>query len=381
MALSGSPPPLLQDRIFRVTTRRSGTLATTLHPLTTPDGVRISVSRLPNPGARDVCLLIHGLTTSSDMYVMPEHYGLAAFLHDQGYDVWLADFRMSNHYAYNTDATFTFDEIGAYDWPTIIDFIRRTVGSDARLHVICHCLGSVTFHHALYGKSVSGITSVVSNSVSLNPRVHPFAMMKLVAAPFLVDSVLRMRVVDPRWGQPGVKAPLVGRALAKLVNLVHLECNDPACNLVSFLWGSGFPAVFTHEKMAPETHDRLTELFGPVAMSYFRNVRHGVFNGNCFGRYSTKPEFAKLPDRYIDRVGEVVVPTLLLSGDKNHIFPGANALTAALIARKGLSGYEYRELPGYGHQDVLMGKDCDREVFPLIHQFIRAQALAGVSRP
>ncbi len=370
MALPGSPSPILKDRPYTVATRNSGTLTTSLHALTTPDGISLSVSRLAQPGAKDACLLIHGLTTSSDMYVMPEHYNLAAYLHDQGYDVWLADFRMSNHYAYNTEGTFTFDDIGANDWPTIVEFIRRNVG-EARLHVICHCLGSVTFHHALYGKSVSGITSVISNSVSLNPRVHPWSAAKLLCAPFLVDKVLRLYHVDPRWGQPDVPAPWVGRALAKFVNLTHLECNNPACNLVSFLWGSGFPAVFTHEKMAPETHDRLTELFGPIAMPYFRNVSHGVFNHNTFGRYSRKPEHKHLPARYIDNVGEVVVPSLLLSGERNHIFPGSNRLTADLIQAKGIAGYEYRELPGYGHQDVFMGKDCDREVFPLLHQFMQ----------
>jgi len=369
MAFSGSPSPILKDRIYSVQTRKSGAIATTLHPLCTPNGINISVSRLANPGAKDAVLLIHGLTTSSDMFVMPEHYNMAAYLHDQGYDVYLADFRMSAHYGYNTQGTFTFDEVGVSDWPTIVDFIRRTIG-DARLHVICHCLGSVTFHHALYGKSVSGITSVVSNSVSLNPCVHPWAAAKLVCAPFLVDSVLRLRYVDPRWGLPNHEAPFFGRLLAKVVGLAHLECNDPACNLVSFVWGSGFPAVFTHEKIAAETHDRLTELFGPIAMPYFRNVRHGVFHNNTFGRFSKKPEHKHLPDRYIDNVGEVVVPTLLLSGERNHIFPGSNKLTAELIAQKGIAGYEYRELPGYGHQDVFMGKDCDKEVFPMIHQYL-----------
>lgn len=375
MAVASSSAALLTDRSYTVQTRTSGVRHTTLHALTTPDGVAISVSRLAKADAKEAVLLIHGLTTSSDMFVMPEHYNLAAYLHDQGYDVYLADFRMSAHYAYNVKGNFTFDEIGVNDWPTVVDFIRRS-NPGARLHVICHCLGSVTFHHALYGKSVSGITSVVSNSVSLNPCVHPWAAAKLVCAPFLVDSVLRLGHVDPRWGLPNAQAPFLGRMLAKLVNLVHLECNDPACNLVSFVWGSGFPAVFTHEKMAVETHDRLTELFGPVAMPYFRNVRHGVFHSNTFGRFSKKPEHKHLPDRYIDNVGEVVVPTLLLSGERNHIFPGSNKLTAELIAQKGIAGYQYKELPGYGHQDVFMGKDCDRETFPLIRQFL-AQASAA----
>src|SRR4030095_3960429 len=115
----------------------------------------------------DAVLLIHGLTTSSDMFVMPEHYNLAAYLHDQGFDVWVADYRLSNPSAYNTKASFTFEDVAYNDWPTIVGFIRETIGARRRLHVIAHCLGSVTFHYALYGKTITGITSVISNSVSM----------------------------------------------------------------------------------------------------------------------------------------------------------------------------------------------------------------------
>ncbi len=361
------------DKIYSVRTKNSGVLSTTLHRLQTSDGVMVSLSHLPHPDARDAVLLIHGLTTSSDMFVMPEHYNLAAYLHDQGFDVWLADCRMSNHYAYNTTAAYTFEDIAAYDWPPLVAFIRSTIGG-RRLHVIAHCLGSATFHLALYGKTISGITSVVANSLSLNPRVHPWSAFKLMVAPFLVDSVLRLPYLDPRWSQDtrtdGVKQPWVGRALARLIGMAHLECNEDACNLVSFIWGTGFPALFQHDKISRVTHDRLTDLFGPIAMTYFRNVRSGILANNTFVRFSTRPEHAHLPERYIDNVGAVVVPTLLLSGDQNHIFPGSNKLTAALVGAKGIAGYEYREVAGYGHQDMFMGKDCDRETFPMMVQFI-----------
>ena len=69
-------------------------------------------------------------------------------------------------------------------------------------------------------------------------------------------------------------------------------------------------------------------------------------------------------------VGEVTVPTLLLAGRHNHIFPGANKLTHDLIAQKGVAGYEYREFPDYGHQDVFMGKDCDSQTFPAVLAFL-----------
>ncbi len=358
------------DKVYTVATRKSGTLSTTLHRLRTPDGVDISVSRLPHPTARDSVLLIHGLTTSSDMFVMPEHYSLAAYLHDHGFDVWLADFRMSNHHAYNVTGKFTFEDIAVNDWPVTVDFIRGAIAG-RHLHVVAHCLGAATFSLALYGKTISGIASMVANAITLNPRVHPWALLKICAFPFVADNILRLPYIDPRWGAAGnPKPPWLPRLIAKAVGLAHLECNDDACNLVSFTWGSGFPAIFQHDKMSRVTHDRLSDLFGPIAMPYFRNVRSGLLSNNTFVRYSKKPEHARLPDRYIDNVGEVTVPTLLLAGRHNHIFPGANKLTHELITHKGVAGYEYREFPDYGHQDVFMGKDCDTEIFPAVLAFL-----------
>jgi pimeloyl-ACP methyl ester carboxylesterase len=367
-----STPAAFADKIYAVRTRKAGTVRSTLQRLTTPDGVGISVSRLAAAQPGDAVLLIHGLTTSSDMFVMPEHYSLGAYLHDHGFDVWLADFRMSNHFAHNTTSNFSFEDVAAYDWPTIVGYIREIIGPRRRLHVVAHCLGSVTFHLALYGKTISGITSVISNSVSLNPRVHPWAACKLALSPFLVDRVLKLPYIDPGWAdRADTTKPWLGRLIARLVGLVHLECNEDACNLVSFTWGSGFPAIYQHDKMSPVTHARVGELFGPIAMHYFRNVRSGVFSNNTFVRFSKKPEHVRqFPERYIDNVGEVRVPTLLLSGDRNDIFPGSNRLTAELIRERGIDGYEYRELPGYGHQDVFMGKDCDRETFPLMLDFL-----------
>ena len=317
----------MTDRVYTVQTKKSGALQTVLHPFTTDDGVGISLSHLEHPRATDSALLIHGLTTSSDMFVMPEHYNLAAFLHDAGFDVWIADYRMSNHYPYNHSLKFAFDDVGLFDWPASIARIRQH-NKGRRIHVVAHCLGSATFHIALYGKTVEGISSVVSNSISLNPRVSAWSSMKLLAAPFLVERVLRLPYIDPRWSElKNRRVPWLGRLVARVVSVFHLECNERACNLISFTWGSGHPAIWEHRNVHPATHDRATDLFGPVGMEYFRNVRKSVFSDNTLVRYKSGGKYDSLPERYIDNIGAVKVPTLLMSGEHNNIFPGANKLT------------------------------------------------------
>lgn len=369
-------PKPMTDREYRVDTKTDGALTTQLHQFTTDDGVTISLSHLPHARATDSVLLIHGLTTSSDMFVMPEHYNLAAFLHDAGFDVWIADYRMSNHYPYNHAEKFSFDDVGLYDWPASVARIRQHNGG-RRLHVVAHCLGSATFHIALYGLKVSGVSSVVSNSISLNPRVHALSTLKLIAAPFLVDKVLKLPYIDPGWAdRNNLRAPLLGRVIARVVDEFHLECDERACNLISFTWGTGHPAIWEHRNVHPITHARSSELFGAVGMEYFRNVRKCVLADNTLVRYKTGGKYDTLPRRYIDNALSVKVPTLLMSGEHNNIFPGANKLTHERVRAMGATTFRYREFAGYGHQDLVMGKSCAEDVFPVILDFLKQNAVA-----
>ena len=75
-------------------------------------------------------MIVHGLTTSTDMFIMPEHYNLVSYLLDNGYtDVWCLDMRMSNRHSYNLfPHRYTFDDIALYDYPPAIDIIREHVG-------------------------------------------------------------------------------------------------------------------------------------------------------------------------------------------------------------------------------------------------------------
>lgn len=65
-------------------------------------------------------------------------------------------------------------------------------------------------------------------------------------------------------------------------------------------------------------------------------------------------------------------PTLLISGEENHIFPQSNKMTyEALQKTPNGPRVQYREYPHYGHQDIFMGQFCDKEVFPELVQFLK----------
>ena len=130
----------------------------TTYPFWTEDKLGLSMQRFRRADCDDVVLIIHGLTTSTDMFIMPEHYNLVSYLLDHELtDVWSLDFRMSNRYIYNlAPHRYSMDDIALYDYPAALTELRKHIG-DRRVHVICHCLGSVSFMMSLFGKAIDGM--------------------------------------------------------------------------------------------------------------------------------------------------------------------------------------------------------------------------------
>src|SRR5262245_59174434 len=90
-----------------------------IHRFSTADGLGLTLTRFLREASADPVMIIHGLTTSSDMFIMPEHENLVRYLHRNGFgDVFCLDYRMSNHFPYNlTPHRFTMDDIALYDFP------------------------------------------------------------------------------------------------------------------------------------------------------------------------------------------------------------------------------------------------------------------------
>jgi lysosomal acid lipase/cholesteryl ester hydrolase len=143
----------------------------TTHPFETEDKLDLSMLRFKIAASNDVVMIIHGLTTSSDMFIMPEHENLVQWLHRQGMtDVFTLDFRMSNRHSYNlSQHRYSMDDAALFDHPAAVHKIREIAGEDVRIHVICHCLGSMSFVMSLFARQLD-VTSVISKSVALTPR-------------------------------------------------------------------------------------------------------------------------------------------------------------------------------------------------------------------
>ncbi len=339
-------------------------------PFNTEDKLGLSFQRFKQDESDDIVVIIHGLTTSTDMFIMPEHYNLVKFLHDNGYkDVFCLDFRMSNRHNYNLSLhNYNMDDIAMNDYPAALKVLREMVG-DKNIHVICHCLGSASFMMSLFGKAITGIKSVIANSVALTPRVPTWSKIKLSMAPFMVEKVLGITYLNPMWSEDPFLSR--GKIFSKINSLFHRECDVPACHMLSLLWGTGWPALYSHDNLHDVTHKRGGDLYGGTSMNYYRHVLKMVRNNNTAVKYKEDDsKYASLPNNYFEYAEEIETPVLFMTGKNNYVFTDSNIECHRRLEKIVPGRHELHVFDNYGHQDVFMGKTNHLDIFPRLVQFL-----------
>jgi pimeloyl-ACP methyl ester carboxylesterase len=342
-----------------------------VHPFPTQDALGLNLTRFLREPCDDVVLLVHGLTSSSDLFIMPEQHNLVSYLLDNGFtDVWALDFRMSCRFPYDPEThSYTLDDIAAWDHPAALAELRRHIG-DRRVHVVAHCLGSLSFMMSLFAGLLPDIASVTCNSVALTPHVPAWSRVKLQLGPPVFQYLAGISSLDPRFAA----SPVLTRdwALARLVDLAHRECDVSACHMLSFMWGSGHPAMYEHDNLLPVTHQRMADLCSSCGLNYFRHVAKMVRAGHAV-KYDSR-RHPDLPGDYLAGADKVTTPVLLLTGDHNRVFTDSNIVCYQLLSKIAPGRHELEILPGYGHLDPIVGKDSHLDVFPRILQFLKGRA-------
>ena len=130
------------------------------HSVTTDDCYILEMHRIPhgreaagNHSSRPVVFLQHGLLCSSADWVMGNaDNSLGFILADAGYDVWLGNYRGNSYSRGHCDLNpknkefwnFSWDEMGKYDLPAMIDRILLVTGQD-KIFYVGHSMGTTGF--------------------------------------------------------------------------------------------------------------------------------------------------------------------------------------------------------------------------------------------
>ena len=267
-----------------------------------------------------VLLMLNGFAQSTLGFVPQEHKrhtsrpgnnenavvdepGLAEFFYEQGFDLWLFDYRTSSL----LDASKlpgTMDDIAQCDIPKAVERVLTTVKSELgmdendgflQIYAYAHCVGAASIAMSLldgrllYGqKTQSGDTVNKLAGLTLS-QMHAYlvggltAQLRLQAGGILRDTLgidyLRMSAAER---QPTPLESLLDRLFASLPSDAGELCPDenaryiarPGICTCKRLTGS-ISRMFKHDMIKEETHDRLPIYFGRA------NTTLLVHGGRC----------------------------------------------------------------------------------------------------
>ena len=182
---------------------------------------------------------------------------------------------------------------------------------------------------------------------------------------YALPAMKRMlQYLDPGWGDHPPQT--VGKLLTALVKLSHHECDNTACKLVSFTYGSGFPALWRHENLNEQTHEVfIPNEFGHVPMTFFAQMARCVTAGHLV----SFEKFNDLPADYVAQEPATDARFVFLAGQLNQCFlPESQRQTYDYLDDIRPGYHALHVLPTYSHLDVFLGTSAARDVFPLILQ-------------
>jgi cholesterol oxidase len=330
-----------------------------VYPVAAGDGATVQLTRYAG-GTKGPVVLAHPLGASSAVFTIDTiDTNLVEFLCGHGYDVWLLDWRASIALP-RLSTGMTLDDVARRDWPVALAAVREETAADF-LDVVAHGSGALPLLASL-GDGLDGIRSIVSIASGVEvvvPRasrvrsgLHLDALAGVLAASQREDGI-----ADRHWDR-----------LLRLYPVGHEErCQSPTCHRATFLYG----LLYEHEQLNRATHDALHEFIGVIGRGYQHDLARIAQAGGVVDQRGFESEAFALPITF-------------LHGERDRVFLPDSAVRSheRLAAQFGPELYARRLFPGYGHLDLVLGRDAAVEVYPAILEPLeRAQAtdVAGVA--
>jgi pimeloyl-ACP methyl ester carboxylesterase len=322
------------------------------------DGLKCNVINVRghNAPAKGPVLLVHGAGVRANIFRAPSGRNVVDVLVDEGWDVWLENWRASIDIPHNH---WTLDQAAVYDHPRAVQTVCEQTGAD-ELKAVVHCQGSTSFMMSALAGLVPQVKTIISNAVSIHPIVPRLANVKLRYMIPLTARVLGY--LDPQWGRVG--APWVVPKLVDLwIKLDHHECDNSVCKWSSFTYGAGKPTLWSHENLNDQTHEWLKGEFAAVPLTFFSQIVRCV----RAGRLLAVEHHPELPRDFTAQPPRTDARVVFLAGALNNCFTAESQRTShAWYAGHAPGRSALHVFSGYGHLDVFMGRNAAQDIFPTI---------------
>ncbi len=347
-----------------------------LWSFTTEDGVTLRGKRYAQPGGHPI-ILAHGITGNGLEFDIPvKGHNLAVYLARQGYDVYLYSTRGGGREPYIADADnwgHTMDHFAAFDAPALIEGIAQETGKKPVW--LGHSMGGMILYMYLQGTTLqeqNGRYRMVTDPELAERRnqsiaagvamASPAAFWWPVGAPYgsiMTSAPLRMgiqglvkllRNLPPDRQQVGLLRQL-GRVAEFMPRLIVASATSPAM-FIYYNPKNVDPDVVT--LMAQSVLDNLS-----AKMTI--QLLEDVLEGDCKD-YDREYSYTSNMDR-------VTAPMLFITGDRDYV-------NCDQVRRYGFDAIrsevkEFKCFEGFGHTDLVMGKNVEQKVYPTIVEWLQ----------
>ena len=360
-----------------------------------PDGtpVRVRLTRYARlDSVHPPVVMIHGYSASGTTFAHPSvSPNLASYLHARGRDVWVLDLRTSSGMP-TARLPWAYEEAALQDIPAAIDRIVGQVGGERgdpqlQVDVVAHCMGAAMFGMAVLAAPRTGERFFVERE-RLARRVRRAVLSQV--GPVMVFSPMNVfRAYLMRWllqwlpmadyafrprDDAGIGERLFDRLLA---TMPYPRRERRIENPLRFWRSTRFVATrhrldalygrsFSLANLSRRTLNAIDDLFGPLSIATVAQTIHFAQRQLVTNRAGRNLFVSRETLR--TRWGGIA--TLSLHGLDNGLSdPATLARMQAIVGNDARLDFEFEELPGFGHQDSLIGRDSMR-VFARIEAFL-----------
>lgn len=364
-------------------------------------------------------ILINGFAQSTRAFVAPElgKKSLAAMLYDEGWDVWMLEYRVSP--LLDASARYsTMDDIAAFDIPAAVEHVACAVAREngqvdpalTQVFVFSHCVGSASLAMSILGGwlRLPGRPPRVGPRDPDEPEINriagasfsqflPFsigsetAQQRLQLASFL-RNVLQLEMLNFAAGT--AKADLVHSVLDRVFasfpyagqecpheqDLREHQPDSTTCKRMAGL----LSRLFNHSQLLPETHKKLDWYFGRTNLGVFL---HGAKCVEYERLVNVEGHNTYVNDRKLQR--RLHMPVLLLQGQENVLFDSESLSHTVgqlhrVFGKPGTGGYpqvSHMLVPGHAHFDCTIGWQAPTKIFPGVIDFFEKSFAGPPGRP
>lgn len=336
----------------------------------TKDGYLLSVQRIPHgkvkshaTGNKPVVFLQHGLLSSATDWVINfPSQSLGFILADAGYDVWLGNIRGNTYSKRHIKLTpkmkafwnFSFDEMGKYDLPAMINFALNVTGQQ-QLYYVGHSQGTTSMF------------ALLSENPEFGKKIKFFVALAPVATVGHITSAIRYLApfttdVDFLFDLIGVDEFLPSNIFMKYLS--EIVCDTKAkfiCeDIIFLLCGTDYSqlnktrlGVYVAHTPAGASTRSIIHYAQMINSKKFQKYDYGKSGNMKHYNQSTPPEY---------HVDKITVPVALMWSKNDKL---ADPTDVGLLHEKlkSLVASYCIKLDAFNHLDFVWGIDANKLVY------------------